>query len=686
MKNSIYTVIFYSLVHLSLQGQTLTRGPYLQMGNQNAITIRWRTDVPTNSKVSFGTIAGNLSQNVIDNNTVTEHEVRLTNLTPDTKYYYSFGSTTVVLQGDADNHFITTPPLSTKRRIRVVGFGDSGNGSQNQRDVRDAFLSFRGSYSTDVMLLMGDNAYSYGTNQEYQDYFFNVYQSNLLKNTKLYSGVGNHDYGNSEANTELRTDPVHYYDCFTLPKNGECGGLPSGTEAYYSFDYGNIHFVMLDSYGTEGGKKLYDSTSTQALWLKADLAANSRQWTVVTMHHPPYTKGSHDSDAEGDLALIREKINPILERFGVDLAIFGHSHVFERSFLIKEHYGQESTFSTIDHQVTSSNAQYDGSPNSCPIRLTSQKTKHGTVYVVAGSSGQIGGAASGYPHNAMFYSDNQIGGVFYFEVEDNRLDAFFLKANGTVGDKFTMMKDAGVKKTLTVLANQPTTLTASYFGNYNWTGGTTTRAITITPPLGTHTLYVSDGLNCLADTFVVNAVSVIPVELIDFQIHTTNQKTVLVEWKTASEPQNAHFVLERSADGNHFELLTKQMGHPLSNKPLSYSFEDKLPLEGINYYRLSQTDSDGKTVVLGVRSVILNENNAHLYLYPNPSTDGLVKFEVANPQGRIRHLTITDVAGKVVFNENVENWALSTRFSTGIYFAKLTEGDKVVAVQKFVVQ
>ncbi len=666
--------------------QVLTRGPYLQMGSQTAISIRWRTDVATTSSVHFGTSVSNLNQSIVGITPTMEHEMRLTNLTPDTKYFYSIGSTSMVLQGNADNYFVTMPPLSTKRKIRVVGFGDAGNGSQNQADVRDAFINFRGTNPTDVMLLMGDNAYSYGYESEYQNYFFNVYQSNLLKNCKLYPAIGNHDYNNTDASNALRGDPVHYYDCFTLPKNAECGGTSSGTEAYYSFDYGGIHFVMLDSYGTEGGKKLYDSTGLQAQWLKADLAANTQKWTVAAMHHPPYTKGSHDSDIEGDLVLIREQINPILERFGVDIALFGHSHVFERSFLIKNHYGLEPTFSPVLHQITPSNGKYDGSPNSCPINLTTEKTKHGTVYVVAGSAGKIGGAANGWTHDAMIFSENQLGGVFYFEVEDNRLDAFFLKSNGTIGDNFTLMKDVSTKKTLNVLVGQSTTLTASYIGNYAWTGGTTARTLTVSPPLGTHTFYVNDNLNCLKDTFIVNVLLTIPVELTDFNVKKTPQNTVLVEWQTASETKNNYFLVERSTDGVHFETLEKRAGHPLSIKPVFYSFSDKNPSSGINYYRLSQVDTDGVKTIFGIKSVDFYTTKAHIKVAPNPSKDGQIRFEITNFEAKIGKIVVTDVLGKVVFNASIQQSNIGINLPTGVYFAQLLDETKVLATQKFVVE
>jgi predicted phosphodiesterase len=694
--NILYLIFLLAFSKNISTAQTLTRGPYLQMGSQTAISIRWRTDVPTNTKVRFGTVQSVLNQSISDNNATTEHEIRVTNLTADTKYFYEIGSTTTPLQGNAENYFVTMPPLSTKRKIRVVGFGDSGNNSQNQRDVRDAFINFRGTNPTDVMLLMGDNAYDYGYEAEYQTKFFDIYQTNLLKNCKLYPVIGNHDYNNSDNYNALRGDPVHYYECFTLPKNAECGGTPSGTEAFYSVDYGGIHFVMLDSYGTENGKKLYDSTGLQAQWLKADLTATTQKWTIAVMHHPPYTKGSHDSDAEGDLVMMREQINPILERFGVDLAIYGHSHVFERSFLIKNHYGMEPTFSPILHQITASSGKYDGSANSCPINLTTQKTKHGTVYVVSGSSGQVGGASNGWTHDAMIYSENQIGGVFYFEVEDNRLDAFFLKSNGAIGDNFTLMKDVSTKKTLNVLANQPTTLTASYIGNYNWSNGTSgTRSITVSQPLGTYFYYVNDNQNCLKDTFILNVLGTIPVELTDFRVKIAAQNTVLIEWQTASERHNNHFLIERSTDGIHFEIIEKRAGGPLSiwsattsresGKPFFYSFLDKNPSNGVNYYRLSQVDDDGTTTVFGVRSVNFLDKKTGVQVVPNPSKDGHIQFQIHNFEQKTGKIVVSNTLGQVVFDAPISTNPISTHLPTGVYIVQFFAGALISATQKFVV-
>ena len=86
--------------------QTVTRGPYLQLGSSTGIVIRWRTDLPTNGRVRFGFSPAALT-NTADSSTVrTDHAVRLTGLTPDTLYYYSVGNTTQVLAGGDSSHAV----------------------------------------------------------------------------------------------------------------------------------------------------------------------------------------------------------------------------------------------------------------------------------------------------------------------------------------------------------------------------------------------------------------------------------------------------------------------------------------------------------------------------------------------------------------------------------------------------
>jgi len=136
--------------------------------------------------------------------------------------------------------------------------------------------------------------------------------------------------GNHEGFTSKGKDGVGpYYDAFVMPRRAEVGGLASGTEAYYSFDWANIHFICLNSHDVDrkpGGP--------MAKWLKADLEKAKADWLIAFWHHPPYTKGSHDSDKEKDMTEMRHDIMPIIESGGVDLVLAGHSHIYERSMLI----------------------------------------------------------------------------------------------------------------------------------------------------------------------------------------------------------------------------------------------------------------------------------------------------------------------------------------------------------------
>ena len=355
--------------------------------------------------------------------------------------------------------------------------------------------------------MLGDNAYENGTNAEYTSYFFKPYGNTILKNHKLYPAPGNHDYANSSSNQASHNVP--YFSIFTLPANAECGGVASGNERYYSFNIGNVHFLALDSYGLENGgtTRMYDTTGAQVTWVKQDLAANTKKWTIAYWHHPPYTMGSHNSDNSSELVSIRQKFIRILERLGVDVILCGHSHGYERSYLLNGYYGNESSFSLSAHTKSSSSGKYDGSANSCPY-ITASGANHGTVYVVSGSSGASGTVQSGYPHNAMPWSIND-GGMTYIEVQENRLDQKFIRMDGTIWDKFTIMKDVNKTTNLSIASGTPTILMASWpSGTYKWSNGATTRSITVSPTANV-TYTVSDNTTgtCLSDIFKMTVTS-----------------------------------------------------------------------------------------------------------------------------------------------------------------------------------
>lgn len=434
-RTTLFRLSLLALAVPSAYAASVTRGPYLQMATPNAITLRWRTDTATDSRVQFGTVQGSLTGFTDNAQVTTEHEVRLTGLNPETKYFYSVGSTTGVLAGNnATTFFQTGPVAGTARPTHIWVIGDAGTATASQTAVYNAYKTHNGSQYTNLWLMLGDNAYNSGTDAEFQAAVFNMYPE-LLKQSPVWPTLGNHDGGSADSATQ--SGP--YYDIFTLPKNAEAGGTPSGTEAYYAYDYGNIHFVVLDSYETSR------STSGAMMnWLKADLQASQSDWTIAFWHHPPYSKGSHNSDTDTAMSEMRQNFLPVLEEHGVDLVLTGHSHSYERSYLLDGHYGTSGTL-TSAHKIDAGNGRVDG---------TGAYTKHagnipheGAVYAVAGSSGQTGGGTLNHP--AMFISLNELGSMI-LDVDGATLNAKFLNSNGTVRDYFTLVKGgaAGASCTL----------------------------------------------------------------------------------------------------------------------------------------------------------------------------------------------------------------------------------------------
>ena len=410
----------------SAAAQNLTRGPYLQSGSHMNITVRWRTDAGVIGRVRYGTNLASLDLLANGVTSTNEHEIKLTGLLPDTKYYYAVGTAGTNLAGSNVNHFFVTAPVpGTPKATRIWVLGDAGTKNVNQVNVRNAYETFTGARHTDLWLMLGNNAYDAGTDLEYQSAVFNMY-TNMLRKSVLWPTLGNHETAQATA----FVDTYPYFNIFTLPRNGEAGGVASGTEHYYSFNYGNIHFICLDS--------MTASRATNGVmfqWLTNDLADTTADWTIAFWHHPPYTKGSHNSDTETELIQMRQVFLPVLEAAGVDLVLSGHSHCYERSYLLDKHYGL-STAMNATNKLDAGSGQEGGSgaykkPEGGLI------PHQGTVYIVAGSSGQISGGTLNHP--AMYISLNQLGSLV-LDISGKRLDAKFIRENATTNDTFTILK------------------------------------------------------------------------------------------------------------------------------------------------------------------------------------------------------------------------------------------------------
>ena len=278
-----------------------------------------------------------------------------------------------------------------------------------------------------------------GTDSEYTSKSINFagFRS-YLKRKPLWTTLGNHDVASKSAG---ETGP--YFARFKPPRAGEAGGVASSTAAYHSFDYGMVHFVILDSYYSSRS-----STGPMITWLRADLAAIDKaktKWLIAMFHHCVYSKGSHDSDVEVWSVEMRGAALPVLEAAGLDLLINGHSHNYERSYLINGHYGKSSTLTSANIiQNSLGGGVLGGAAYTKPAGLTAN---NGEVVVTTGASQSVDLVTDGMMHPAMvrFPATNLNGlisdmGTLMIDVSLTQLNATYVLNNATAADSFTILK------------------------------------------------------------------------------------------------------------------------------------------------------------------------------------------------------------------------------------------------------
>ncbi len=414
------------------QDSVVVRGPYLQAGTDTSIVIQFRTEADLLCEVRCSTNFGQLSSVESEATLTKEHSISIGNLLPFTKYFYSIYTGNQLLAGDDSSYYFTTNPVKgTVQPIHGWVTGDMGRANQQQKDVRDAYWSnIKAGKHTDAWLWLGDNVYSSGTDSQYQEKLFDIYPE-VLRNTVSRPCPGNHDYGSVDA----LTNNGPYYQNFTMTTKGEAGGVPSNEEGYYSFDYGNVHFISLNS---EVLLWYLASNSQMCNWLKNDLQNTNQPWKIAYWHQPPYTKGSHDSDdLLSNMYFMRTNIVPMLEQYGVDLVLTGHSHNHERSYPIHGHYGSSSDF-YANMQVSATSGKQ--SENAAYTKnTTGPDANKGTIYIVCGNGGSTTSGET-LNHPIMYYSQQDSAGFMTIDVNGMQLDARYYDSHGNLWDDFTIHK------------------------------------------------------------------------------------------------------------------------------------------------------------------------------------------------------------------------------------------------------
>lgn len=205
--------------------------------------------------------------------------------------------------GNAKGSRISQPapsalPLSLPVKDGSVKFaiiGDTGTGTTKQQDLADIMVRYRQIFPFDSVLMLGDNLYGSETPADYRKKFSDVYQQLLDNKVKFYATLGNHDEPNER-----------FYEHFNM----------DGKE-YYRFSKGNVAFYSLNSNYMD---------KEQLEWLESELAKDTSEWKIAFCHHPPYSSGGkHGSDKS-----LREVVEPIFVKYGVNVVLTGHDHFYER--------------------------------------------------------------------------------------------------------------------------------------------------------------------------------------------------------------------------------------------------------------------------------------------------------------------------------------------------------------------
>jgi acid phosphatase type 7 len=368
------------------------------------MTITWRTDASVTSGIVEYQRGEKLSEKarqakaeyldfVTNLGTVRLFTATLTNLSPNSKYSYRVGSGA---QWSDPCAFSTASQKTSAFRFLI--FGDSQSSITGdepygmwRKTVHNAFAA---NPDAKFMVNVGDMV-DYGQNLAHWNAWF-AGAKGVVDRIPEMAVTGNHDsYGLKETSL-----PQYWMMQWVMPKNGP-GDLKNRV---YSYDYGQAHFVVLDSQQEEQ-KQYGDILKAQASWLEADLAASKAKWKIVFFHKPPYTVHPKRNNKE-----IREAFCPIMEKYHVDLVFNAHDHGIARTYPIK-----------------------DGA--------YMKKPSQGTIYYVAGQSGgKVYKDVQKMDWDVFFYNPTDQPNYFVVEVKDKKLFVKTLKQDGTVIDVFFIDK------------------------------------------------------------------------------------------------------------------------------------------------------------------------------------------------------------------------------------------------------
>ena len=391
--------------------QTLPAGP----GSEDSFDVEYRE-----AGVASWTPAESIGQADLEVDGRVSHSVDLIGL----KYGHTYQYRVHHLRGGSrvatyTDHFATRLAPGDATPFSFVAYGDSADGSDGFRAVQARINDL----DPEFALLLGDNAYDYGS---YADYDARL---DPLQSPEATGWAGGQidfvAYGNHDILTDGGAPTEHLYDVPVPNARVDALVAPPQTERpehNYSFDYGSAHFVTFDSNAYDEPARL-DALLT---WVEADLAASDAVWKIVFGHHP--LAGVPDKDHDPSNDYYRQVVSRLLAA-GADLFLAGHSHTFGWTYPLTGWVGVEATF------VADTDGDFAKGA--------------GLVQVIAGTGGnslrpgtfdKYGFVAAGYSTTTEPSAEY---GVAHIEVSPGRLTVSYVAADdGARLGSFTLTESA----------------------------------------------------------------------------------------------------------------------------------------------------------------------------------------------------------------------------------------------------
>jgi hypothetical protein len=306
-------------VHLSWSGE--------KTNTSTTITVSWISENPKSTEfVSYGSKDSGFSivkATSILNSDKAFRKAEIENLKPSTIYSYRCGSDE---SGWSEYYTFRTAPVVGERGLfKVCVWGDTQNNEFNEDFQKTGQISeYISKIGPAFTLHMGDIVNNGSVTNDWLR-FLDISQP-VNAHAPLMNTLGNHDIDNTKGEHFQKPFPS-FYHYFSLPMNG----------LDYSFDYGNTHFVCIFSgianTAADAGILRYQEESEEYKWLEKDLnKANKNKkidWIIVYTHYPLFSFGW------SNVPKWKESISPLLEKYGVDVCLSGHRHVYERHHALK---------------------------------------------------------------------------------------------------------------------------------------------------------------------------------------------------------------------------------------------------------------------------------------------------------------------------------------------------------------